>query len=85
MAVRVFLSSMFLSPLTVVHRSYRKLAPRTRLYLGIGIMIWAGLGIILTDRAEEKFDLVPTEKDKERLEEAVPRIRFVERNGNKRL
>ena len=48
-------------------------------------MAWAGLGIYLTDQAEKKFDLVPTDRDKEKLEGVVPRIRVVERDGEGRL
>ncbi len=33
--------------------------------------------MLLTDKAEEKFGLVPTEKDREELERAVPRVRRV--------
>jgi hypothetical protein len=39
---------------------------------------WAGLGILLTDKAEERFGLVPTEKDREELERVVPRVRRVD-------
>lgn len=34
---------------------------------------------ILSDVAEEKFHLVPTEDDRKRLESAIPRFRVVER------
>lgn len=39
---------------------------------------WAGLGLLLTDKAEERFGLVPTEKDREELERVVPRVRRVD-------
>jgi len=39
---------------------------------------WAGLGILLTDKAEERFGLVPTEKDREELERVLPRVRRVD-------
>ncbi len=32
----------------------------------------------MSDQAEKIFGMVPTEQDKERLKEAIPRIRVVE-------
>lgn len=63
--------------LTPPDRSFLNLPSRTRLYIGLGMIGWAGLGMLLTDKAEEKFGLVPTEKDREELERAVPRVRRV--------
>ncbi|KAA6414620.1 MAG: hypothetical protein FRX48_01370 [Lasallia pustulata] len=62
-------------------QSYRNLQPRTRLLLGLGLMGWAGLGILISDQAEKAFGMVPSEKDREELEKVVPRVRFVEREG----
>jgi hypothetical protein len=59
--------------------SYRSLSPRTRLLIGGGIMAYAGLGLFLSDKAEEAFGFVPTEQDKQRLKEAIPKISLVER------
>lgn len=42
-------------------------------------MGYAGLGMFLSDKAEEKFGLVPTDKDKEELERVMPKIRTVDR------
>ena len=47
--------------------------------IGVGIMAYAGAGMFLIDKAEEKFGLVPTEKDKEELRRAIPKISTVER------
>lgn len=57
-----------------MNRWYKGLAPKTRVYMGVGVMAWAGLGMFLTDKAEEKFDLVPTEADKRELARVMPRI-----------
>lgn len=43
-------------------------------------MGWGFLGIMLSDRAEEKFDLVPTDEDKAKLREIIPTIRTVDRD-----
>jgi len=45
------------------------------------VIVYAGLGLLLTDVAEEKFDLVPSEEDKRRLKELVPKVRVVDREG----
>ena len=40
-------------------------------------MAWAGLGLLLSDKAEEVFGLKATEKEKEELRGVLPRIRRV--------
>ncbi|MCJ1393358.1 hypothetical protein MMC18_006231 [Xylographa bjoerkii] len=60
-------------------RSYTALTPRTRLLLGLGIVTWGGLGLLATDQAEKKLNMVPTDKDREKLEELMPRITVVEK------
>ncbi|MCJ1472136.1 hypothetical protein MMC13_000783 [Lambiella insularis] len=62
-------------------QSYLALSPRSRLYLGFGVLAWGGLGLLLTEQAEEKFDMVTTEKDREKLGEVMPKIHAVERDG----
>jgi len=46
--------------------------------VGGGIIGYACLGLFLSDTAEEKLGYTPTEQDKKRLREALPRIRVVE-------
>ncbi|KAH7064108.1 hypothetical protein BKA63DRAFT_572540 [Paraphoma chrysanthemicola] len=60
---------------------YRGITPKTRVVIGVGIMAYAGVGLFLSDKAEEKFGLTPTEKDKEELRNALPKITTVERNN----
>ena len=55
------------------------LTPRTRLLLGIGIITWGGLGLLVTDHAEKRFNMIPTDKDREKLEEVMPKITILER------
>ena len=40
-------------------------------------MIWAGVGLSLSDKVEEAFGFKPTEKDKEDLKEFLPKVRRV--------
>lgn len=61
-----------------LHRSFRNLQPRTRLYIGLGTMAWAGLGLLLSDKAEEVFGLKATEKDREELQGVLPRVRRID-------
>jgi hypothetical protein len=42
-------------------------------------MAYAGVGLLLADKAEEKFGLTPTEKDMADLREALPKITTVDR------
>jgi len=41
-------------------------------------MAWAGIGLLLSDKAEEVWGLKPTEKDREQLKEVLPRVRRIE-------
>lgn len=62
-------------------RSYRNLSPRTRLMLGGGVMAYAVFGLFISDKAEEAFGFTPTEEDKKRLREAVPKIHIIEKES----
>lgn len=42
-------------------------------------MAYAGLGMFLSDKAEEKFGLVPTEQDREDLRNAIPKITTIDK------
>jgi len=42
------------------------------------MIAWAGIGLALSDKAEEVLDLKPTEKDKEELGKMLPRVRRVD-------
>lgn len=44
-------------------------------------MGYAGFGILMSDQAERFFGMVPTEQDKERLKEVIPKIRVVEEDA----
>lgn len=50
------------------------------MYVGVGVMVYSALGLALSRKAEERFGMVPTEKDREALREALPKIRSVEGN-----
>ncbi|KAF1976192.1 hypothetical protein BU23DRAFT_456044, partial [Bimuria novae-zelandiae CBS 107.79] len=60
-------------------RWYKGIAPKTRVFIGLGVMAYAGVGMFLSDRVEEKLGFVPTEKDKEDLQNAIPKIIVVDR------
>ncbi|EMC93615.1 hypothetical protein BAUCODRAFT_76314 [Baudoinia panamericana UAMH 10762] len=60
-------------------QSYRNLSSRTRLLIGGGIIAYASLGLLVSDEAEKIFGFTPTEADKQRLKEAVPKIYVVDK------
>jgi len=59
--------------------SYRSLSQRTRLIIGGSIITYALAGMFLSDKAEQALGLVPTDQDKQRLNEAMPKIHAVDR------
>ncbi|KAL7627436.1 hypothetical protein AAE478_001629 [Parahypoxylon ruwenzoriense] len=62
-------------------RSFRKLSPRTRIGVGLGLLAWGAIGLQLSDRAEERYGFTPTEEDKAALTKMVPRITAVDKKG----
>ncbi|KAK4628864.1 hypothetical protein CLAFUW4_08025 [Fulvia fulva] len=60
-------------------QSYRTIPPRTRIFIGAGIMAYAAAGLFLSDKAEQSFGFTPTEEDKKKLRHAVPKVHMVER------
>jgi hypothetical protein len=60
-------------------RFYKSLSPSTRLLVGGGLIAYATFGLFLSNIAEKKFDLVPTEEDKRKLNEMVPKVRVIEK------
>lgn len=60
-------------------RTYRSSAPKTRLLLGLGLIAWGTIGLYSTDTAEKAFDMVPTDEDKKKLDQSIPKIRVVDK------
>ncbi|OAL03498.1 hypothetical protein IQ06DRAFT_344745 [Phaeosphaeriaceae sp. SRC1lsM3a] len=58
---------------------YRAITPKTRMMIGAGVMAYAGAGMYLSDKAEEKLGLTPTEQDLKDLRDALPKISTVDR------
>ncbi|KAI1081737.1 hypothetical protein F5B20DRAFT_535132 [Whalleya microplaca] len=63
-------------------QSFRNLSPRTRIGVGLGLLAWGAIGLHLSDRAEERFGLTPSEEDREALKELGPRITVVDRSDS---
>lgn len=62
-------------------RSFRSLSPRTRLAVGVGLMVWSTVGLYVTDGAEKKLGFEATERDKEALDSLTPKIHFIDREN----
>ncbi|XXG99194.1 hypothetical protein Hte_005529 [Hypoxylon texense] len=60
-------------------QSFRNLSPRVRASVGLGLLAWGAIGLHLSDRAEERYGLTPTEDDKAALAKVLPRITAVDR------
>lgn len=60
-------------------RAYQNLSSRTRLGVGAGILAWGVVGLYISDAAEDKLGLTPTEKDKEELDKWKPHLTVVDR------
>ncbi|KAH8681425.1 hypothetical protein BX600DRAFT_505113 [Xylariales sp. PMI_506] len=65
-------------------QSFRNLSPRVRLGVGVGLLAWGAIGLQLSDHAEERFGLKPTEEDKEALTKLAPRITTVGKDNKDR-
>jgi hypothetical protein len=49
--------------------------------IGVGVMAYAGAGLYISDKAEEKFGLTPTEKDQQQLRDVIPKVSTIERRS----
>lgn len=65
-------------------RSYQNLSPRARLSVGAGLLAWGVVGLLLSERAEQKLGLTPSEEDKAALDRMLPKITVAERDQRKR-
>ncbi|PKS08912.1 hypothetical protein jhhlp_003525 [Lomentospora prolificans] len=63
----------------MLFRAYKNLSPTTRLGVGIGVIAWGAIGLYLSDRAEERYGLTPSEADRAALERVTPKILIVDR------
>jgi len=66
-------------PITNIYRWFKNIPPKTRMIIGVGVMAYAGAGLYISDKAEEKFGLTPTEKDREQLQDVIPKISTIEK------
>lgn len=58
---------------------YRGLSSKAKLGVGAGFVVWGLVGLRMSDKAEEKLGLTPTDEDRAALERATPRIRLMEK------
>lgn len=63
--------------------AYKTLAPKTRLYLGLALMVNAGLALQFSDQIENTLGLAPTKRDEEELNYILPKVSLVERGTAK--
>lgn len=59
--------------------TFKNLSLNLRLGVGLGVIAWGLAGLYLSDRAEEKFGLTPSDQDKEQLRKWTPRVVAVDR------
>ncbi|KAL4975799.1 hypothetical protein BDW66DRAFT_151530 [Aspergillus desertorum] len=48
--------------------SYKSLSPKTRAIFGVGVMVWASIGLWTSSQVEQAMGMVPTEEEKAELE-----------------
>lgn len=48
------------------------------MYVGVGIMAWSALGLVVSNKAEERWGIVATEQDRAKLRALLPKITTVE-------
>ncbi|KAK6531645.1 hypothetical protein TWF694_002823 [Orbilia ellipsospora] len=65
--------------MSAIWRWFNSLPKSSRFALGGGLIAYGLVGEYLTDRAAEAFGLTPTEQDKQKLKELIPRISVVEK------
>ncbi|KAJ9635987.1 hypothetical protein H2199_008342 [Coniosporium tulheliwenetii] len=76
---QIKIMSLWQTELIPTHQILPQPHPRTRLLLGLGLMGYASVALMLSDKAEEALGMVPTERDREELARAMPKIRTVDK------
>ncbi|EPS41674.1 hypothetical protein H072_4424 [Dactylellina haptotyla CBS 200.50] len=66
--------------MSAIWRWFTSLSQTSRLALGGGLIAYGLVGEYVTDRAADAFGLTPTEEDKQKLKEMIPKISVVEKN-----
>ncbi|KFH47810.1 hypothetical protein ACRE_013680 [Hapsidospora chrysogenum ATCC 11550] len=61
-------------------KAYKNLSRKTRAGVGIAVIAWGGAGLYLSERAEERFGLTPSEKDMEELRKYKPQIITIDKS-----
>lgn len=64
-------------------RSFRSLPPRTRIGLGFAVIAWGTIGLYISDEAEKKLGFEPTQRDKEALAAATPKVIVIDRDQDR--
>ncbi|KAN0086375.1 hypothetical protein V8E54_000063 [Elaphomyces granulatus] len=63
--------------------SYRNLSSRTRLFFGLGLMAWAGIGLRTSPQVEDTLGMVPTQQEQDELDRKLSlRISRVDKEVN---
>lgn len=62
-------------PAMSLWQSYRNLSPRTRLFIGGGLVAYAAFGLTASDQIEQYLGWTATEEDRQRL----PKVHMVDR------
>jgi hypothetical protein len=71
------------APLLTRSRAFRNLPQRTRVGVGAALLAWGTAGLYLSDTAEKKLGLEPSEEDRAALDAVIPRITVVKRDAGK--
>ncbi|OLN95633.1 hypothetical protein CCHL11_04893 [Colletotrichum chlorophyti] len=57
---------------------FKNLSPKTRLGVGVSVIVWGAAGLYFSDQAEEKYK--PTAEEKAIVDKYVPKITAVDRS-----
>ena len=77
---RSFYSFHSLLRLLIQDSSYKALAPKTRILLGAGLMLNAGVALQFSDQIEAALGLTPTSVEERKLQDSIPRVSAIDRN-----
>ncbi|KAK6509873.1 hypothetical protein TWF481_004601 [Arthrobotrys musiformis] len=68
--------------MSAIWRWFNGLSKTSRLALGGGLITYGLIGDYLTDSVGDAFGLTPTEQDKQKLRDMVPKISAVDKPGH---
>lgn len=67
--------------IALLHRSYKALSPKTRLFVGVGLMVNAAIAMQFEDQIEDFLSMKSTPEEQKKLQSDMPKVSLIDRGS----